>query len=76
MDYDKIMRKYIKVEVPLDEMEKLVDMRIKEIETITGQEDNTAKQLNIYKMVYFFLTIIMIIVLILSVNFKLKKLFI
>lgn len=72
MDYDKIMRKYIKVEVPLDEMEKLVDMRIKEIETITGQEDNTAKQLNIYKMVYFFLTIIMIIVLILSVNFKLK----
>ena len=72
MDYDEIMRKYIKVEVPLDEMEKLVDIRIKEIETITGQEDNTAKQLNIYKMVYFFLTIIMIIVLILSVNFKLK----
>tara|TARA_B100000886_G_scaffold106371_1_gene70923 strand:+ start:8519 stop:8737 length:219 start_codon:yes stop_codon:yes gene_type:complete len=72
MDYDKIMRKYIKVEVPLDEMEKLVDVRVKEIETISGQEDNTAKQLNIYKMVYFFLTIIMIIVLILSVNFKLK----
>lgn len=72
MDYDEIMRKYIKVEVPLDEMEKLVDVRIKEIETISGQEDNTAKQLNIYKMVYFFLTIIMIIVLILSVNFKLK----
>lgn len=72
MDYQEIMEKYIKIEVPLDEIKKKVDYEINEIETISGKEDNTKKQLNMHKMVYMILTIIMVIFLILSVNFKLK----
>tara|TARA_Y100000992_G_scaffold300168_1_gene268270 strand:+ start:650 stop:868 length:219 start_codon:yes stop_codon:yes gene_type:complete len=72
MDYQEIMEKYIKIEVPLDEIKKKVDYELNEIETISGKEDNTKKQLNMHKMVYMILTIIMVIFLILSVNFKLK----
>lgn len=72
MDYQEIMNKYIKIEVPLDEIKKKVDYEINEIETIAGKEEDTKKQLNTHKMVYMVLTIIMVIFLILSVNFKLK----
>jgi hypothetical protein len=72
MDYQDLINKYARIEIPLDEIKKKVNYEINEIETISGQEDDTKKQLNTHKMIYMILTIIMVIFLILSVNIKLK----
>jgi lactam utilization protein B len=72
MDYQEIINKYTRIEIPLDEIKKKVNYEINEIETISGKEEDTKKQLNTHKMIYMMLTIIMVIFLILSVNFKLK----
>lgn len=72
MSYEEIMAKYIRVDVPLEKMRRRVHRRMNEIETITGEEENTLKQMNMYRIFYTILTIIAIIVLIISVNFKIK----
>jgi hypothetical protein len=72
MDYQEIINKYTRIGIPLDEIKKKVKYEINEIETISGKEEDTKKQLNTHKMIYMMLTIIMVIFLILSVNFKLK----
>ena len=72
MNYQEIMEKYIRIGVPLDKIKYKVEAELREIETLSGQEDNSYKQLQIYKYMYMFLTILMIIILKISVNFKLK----
>jgi len=72
MKYEELMSKYIRVDVPLEKVRRKVNRRMNEIETIIGEEENTSKQLNIYRIFYTFLSIIAIIVLIISVNLKIK----
>lgn len=72
MSYEEIMTKYIRVDVPLEKMRRRVHRRMNEIETIIGEEENSSKQMNMYRIFYTILTIIAIIVLIISVNFKIK----
>lgn len=72
MNYEEFMRKYIKYEVPLDIIQKQMEKEIREIETLEAEQENSSKELNIYKYFYGILTIFFIIILILSVNFNLK----
>ena len=72
MDYEGLMRRYIKYEVPLDGIEKKVKLELEELETLEGEQDNSYKQMNMYRLYYAILTFLLIIILILSVNFKLK----
>lgn len=72
MDYETLMKKYIEHQVPLDKINKKLKLEIQELEAIKGEEDNSLKQLNIYRLFYAILTFFLIIILILSVNFKLK----
>ena len=63
MNYQEIMEKYIRIGVPLDKIKYKVEAELREIETLSGQEDNSYKQLQIYKYMYMFLTILMIVIL-------------
>ena len=68
MAFENIMKKYINIDVPLDEIRKRVKLVLQEIETINGNEEETLKKLNMHRLIYMFLTILMIVFLILSVN--------
>ena len=68
MAFENIMKKYINIDVPLDEIRKRVKLVSQEIETINGNEEETLKKMNMHRLIYMFLTILMIVFLILSVN--------
>jgi len=68
MGFEDLMKKYITIEVPLDEIRKKIKLESREIETINGKEEETLKQMNMHKLIYMFSTILMLIFLILSVN--------
>ena len=68
MAFENIMKKYINIDVPLDEIRKRVKLVLQEIETINGNEEETLKKLNMHRLIYMFLTILMVVFLILSVN--------
>jgi hypothetical protein len=68
MAFENIMKKYINIDVPLDEIRKRVKLVSQEIETINGNEEETLKKLNMHRLIYMFLTILMVVFLILSVN--------
>lgn len=72
MGFENVMKKYINIEVPLDEIRKRIKVATQELETVNGNEEETAKQMNMHRLIYMILTIIMIVFLILSVNLKLK----
>ena len=72
MNNQDIMKEYIKIDVPLDEIRKKIKFETQELNTVIGKEEDTRKQLNTSKMIYMFLTILMVVFLILSVNLKLK----
>lgn len=72
MGFEDVMKKYINIEVPLDEIRKRIKVATQELETVNGNEEETAKQMNMHRLIYMILTIIMIVFLILSVNLKLK----
>uniref|UniRef100_A0A6C0AX78 Uncharacterized protein n=1 Tax=viral metagenome TaxID=1070528 RepID=A0A6C0AX78_9ZZZZ len=68
MAFENIMKKYINIDVPLDEIRKRVKLVSQEIETINGNEEETLKKMNMHRLIYMFLTILMVVFLILSVN--------
>ena len=68
MRFENFMKRYINIEVPLDEIRKKIKIETQEIETISGKEEETLKQMNIHRLIYMFLTVLMIVFLILSVN--------
>ncbi len=47
MSYEEIMTKYIRVDVPLEKMRRRVNRRMNELETISGEEESTLKQVNV-----------------------------
>ena len=50
------MTKYIRVDVPLEKMRRRVHRRMNELETISGEEESTLKQMNMYRIFYTLLT--------------------
>ena len=55
MDYEGLMRRYVKYEVPLDRIEKKVKLELEELETLEGEQNNSYKQMNMYRLYYLYL---------------------